>query len=273
MWVENEGQQRRWAMPTLRDCVFYGAGEVITTAGLEGTMSAVGIHAIAGATAGGINSVIAGNGGNMDRGMLIGAISAGIGECAGGYGGLLAEDDLVSELAGRTALGGVTGGITAEIYGNDFGQGFRMGARTAAYAYIFNHGFHEWTREKIEQDRIASKRAAEKRMRAQNQRQATAEVRAVLAARPSQQSLRTTSDGAWVAAAGAAFVPADGPVGEIVFGGIAVGASALEILIYSGTSSQDLSMEAIKQVTNLPAGPYAPFINRGKDIVIDRIPR
>jgi hypothetical protein len=87
-----------------------------------------------------------------------------------------------------------------------------------------------------------------------------------------QTSLQSTAKGAWVAAVGATFVPADGPVGEIVFGSIGLGATMLEKLIYSETPSQDIALEGAKVYTDLPPGtlgPYTPFVNEGKNIFID----
>jgi hypothetical protein len=87
-----------------------------------------------------------------------------------------------------------------------------------------------------------------------------------------QQTLILTSDAAWVAAAAALFVPADGPLGEIVFGAIGMGASMIEKWAYSETPIQDIAVEGIKGYSDLPSGSlglYTPFVNKGKDIMID----
>jgi RHS repeat-associated protein len=113
--------------------LFFGAGEL--GAGLSSVTQA-GIHAGAGAVAGGINSSI--NGGDIGMGMLTGGISGGIGKYAGGF----LPDGFGYQLAGRSAIGGVTGGIAAEMYGGSFRQGFRQGARTAAFGFLFNDALH-----------------------------------------------------------------------------------------------------------------------------------
>lgn len=95
-----------------------------------------GIHAVAGAMAGGVTANV--NGGDFVTGMITGGISGG----AGKYFGSLLPDNFGAQLAGRSLIGGVTGGISAEIAGGDFGKGFAEGARTAAYGFIFNECFH-----------------------------------------------------------------------------------------------------------------------------------
>jgi RHS repeat-associated protein len=137
---------------------FYGAGEAISainsylaTAGLELTSAAqAGIHAAAGAAAGGINSAI--TGGDIGRGAVVGGISGGIAKFAGTelFGqGKLFSDGFGYQLVGRSVIGGVTGGIAAGIYGGDFGQGFGYGAWTAAFGYLFNEGAHSGLLSKI----------------------------------------------------------------------------------------------------------------------------
>lgn len=117
--------------------IFFGAGQLIATAAQGvSSLAQAGIHAGAGALAGGINAAIAG--GNLGLGILVGGISGGIGKFAGGY----FPNKFGAQLAGRTAIGGVTGGIASEIYGGGFGKGFIYGAATAAAGTIFNDWFH-----------------------------------------------------------------------------------------------------------------------------------
>ena len=107
-----------------------------------------GIHAAAGAMAGGINAAI--TGGDIGRGALTGWISAGLAKYAGGalfepngYDESLLSNNFAKQLRARSATRGVTGGISAEIYGGSFGQGFGQGAWTAAYGYACNDWLHD----------------------------------------------------------------------------------------------------------------------------------
>jgi RHS repeat-associated protein len=126
---------------------FYAAGEILELMSLDevngmcvevSAATQAGLHASAGAVSGGLSSVI--SHGNIGLGMLTGAISGGIAKYAGTFMGTL---DWGSQLAGRTAIGGITGGITAEIYGGNFKQGFIHGAETAAIGSIANDLWHD----------------------------------------------------------------------------------------------------------------------------------
>jgi RHS repeat-associated protein len=116
---------------------FFGAaGGIVQNAGLSG-LSKVMIHAAAGAMSGAISSAITGS--NVGTGALTGGLSAGI---ASGFGKFL-PDNFISQLLGRTLIGGITGGISAEIAGADFGSGFIFGAQSAAIAFLANDLLHE----------------------------------------------------------------------------------------------------------------------------------
>jgi len=115
------------------------AGAPVTSAVSISPYLAAGIHAGAGAIAGGINAAIGRE--NIGLGMLTGGISGGIGKFAGGF----LPDGFGYQFAGRSAIGGITGGIAAEMYGGSFRQGFGQGARTAAYGFLFNDVLHrDW---------------------------------------------------------------------------------------------------------------------------------
>ena len=112
-----------------------GMGEVALAGGSHfSPVIQAGIHAGGGALSGGITAAI--QGGDIDKGMLIGAISAGLGKYAGMK--FLSGKGFETELVGRTLLGGVTGGIGAEISGDDFGNGFTTGAASASIGFLCN---------------------------------------------------------------------------------------------------------------------------------------
>ncbi|MEW5744707.1 MAG: FG-GAP-like repeat-containing protein [Nitrospirota bacterium] len=122
--------------------IFSQAGTIAE--GFSSLAAKAGVHTVAGAISGGINSAI--YGGDVWQGMITGAISAGIARYAGGslYGeGKLLPDSFGYQLAGRAVIGGVVGGITSQIYGGNFGEGFVLGGITAAAGFIFNEWYHE----------------------------------------------------------------------------------------------------------------------------------
>ncbi|MEW5745519.1 MAG: RHS repeat-associated core domain-containing protein [Nitrospirota bacterium] len=130
---------------------FYGAGEIISTGNILdasgqiignsfSSFAQAGIHAAAGAIAGGISSAI--YGADVGMGMLVGGISAGVAQYAGSQM-FTGNESFQAQLAGRFAIGGVTGGITAELSGGDFGDGFASGGITGAAGFLFNHWLHD----------------------------------------------------------------------------------------------------------------------------------
>jgi hypothetical protein len=114
---------------------FFSASATVS-AGLS-TVAQAGIHATAGAIAGGINAAIGHE--DIGLGMLTGGISGGMGRIAGGF----LPGGFGYQFAGRTVIGGVTGGISSEIYGGSFRRGFEMGARTGAIGFMANGWLHD----------------------------------------------------------------------------------------------------------------------------------
>jgi RHS repeat-associated protein len=128
---------------------FFGvAGGIITEYGLQGSLTAVTLHAAAGAASGGINAGITVD--NVGLGALTGGIAGGLGACAGPY---LKDLGYPAQVAGRALVGGVSGGIGAELAGGDFGQGFVTGATTGAIGAVANDWLHEkglpWLRDSV----------------------------------------------------------------------------------------------------------------------------
>jgi RHS repeat-associated protein len=112
--------------------IFGGIGGAIKEAAVESITAKVALHAYAGAFSGGFNTAF--TGGDVGINALTGGISGGLGMAAGKY----LPNEFGYQLAGRTAVGGISGGLAAEMYGGDFGQGFAQGAKTAATGFMSN---------------------------------------------------------------------------------------------------------------------------------------
>ena len=117
--------------------IFGGIGGAIKEAAVESITAKVALHAYAGAFAGGFNTAF--TGGDVGINALTGGISGGLGMAAGHY----LPNEFGYQLAGRTAVGGISGGLAAEMYGGDFGQGFARGAETAAIGFLCNEAAHK----------------------------------------------------------------------------------------------------------------------------------
>lgn len=115
---------------------------------LQGSLTAVTLHAAAGAVSGGINAGITGD--NVGLGALTGGIAGGLGAFVGPH---LKDLGYPAQVAGRAFVGGVSGGIGAELAGGDFGQGFVTGATTGAIGALANDWLHEkglpWIRDNV----------------------------------------------------------------------------------------------------------------------------